>query len=107
MTYLRAPPEEWTPYLSRALRPLRPVCLAGVSAKTWEGEWKQPQVACMQWWKVTAVALRVTSNLPWPPRRSRKLFWIILKSRLTTYLHVELVMKEHKVGRSVCMFGPM
>ena len=54
MTYLRAPPEEWTPYLSRALRPLRPVCLAGVSAKTWEGEWKQPQVACMQWWKVTA-----------------------------------------------------
>ena len=54
MTYLQAPIEEWTPYLSHALRPLRPVCLAGVSARQWEGEWKQPQVAVMQWWKAAA-----------------------------------------------------
>ena len=38
MTYLQAPPEEWAPYLSYALRPLRPVCLAGVSARHWPGE---------------------------------------------------------------------
>ena len=56
MTYMKAPPEEWTPYLSYALRPLRPVCLAGVNAETYIGEWKPPQVACMQWWKVPAFA---------------------------------------------------
>ena len=58
MTYMQAPPEEWTPYLQKALRPLRPVVLAGVNAKTWMGEWKPPQVAVMQWWKAPASAER-------------------------------------------------
>ena len=54
MTYMNAPPEEWTPYLHHALRPLRPVVLAGVNARSFMGEWKQPQVAVMQWWKAPA-----------------------------------------------------
>ena len=54
MTYQHAPMEEWTPYLAYALRPLRPVVLAGVSARRWLGEWKEPNQACMQWWKVAA-----------------------------------------------------
>ena len=54
MTYQHAPMEEWTPYLAYALRPLRPVVLAGVSARKWLGEWKEPNQACMQWWKVRA-----------------------------------------------------
>ena len=54
MTYQHAPMEEWTPYLAYALRPLRPVVLAGVSARKWLGEWKEPNQACMQWWKVCA-----------------------------------------------------
>ena len=52
-TYLKAPPEEFTPYVASALRPALPIVMPGVTANTWEGEWKQPEVAVMQWWKVS------------------------------------------------------
>ena len=54
MTYQHAPLEEWAPHQSYAMRPLRPSVLAGVSARRWLGEWKEPNQACMQWWKVRA-----------------------------------------------------
>ena len=49
-----APPEEFeaAPYLATRLRPLLPVILPGVSAQQWLGEFKKPQNALMQWWKV-------------------------------------------------------
>ena len=51
-TYLKAPPEEFTPYVAEALSPCLPVVLCGVTANAWEGEYKKPEVAVMQWWKV-------------------------------------------------------
>ena len=50
-TYLKAPPEEYVPYLKSALAPCIPVVLPGVTARDWTGEWKQAEVALMQWWK--------------------------------------------------------
>ena len=50
-TYLKAPPEEYTPYLQQALRPCLPIVLPGVTAKTWEGEFKRAEHALMQRWK--------------------------------------------------------
>ena len=50
-TYLKAPPEEYTPYLATALAPCMPLILPGVTAKTWEGEFKPAAHAVMQWWK--------------------------------------------------------
>ena len=50
-TYLKAPPEEYTPYLATALAPCMPVILPGVTANTWEGENKPPHHALSQWWK--------------------------------------------------------
>ena len=51
-TYLKAPPEEYTPYLQQALRPCLPIVLPGVTAKTWQGEFKKSEHALMQWYKV-------------------------------------------------------
>ena len=50
-SYTGAPPEEYTPYLLSALRPLRPMVLSGVQARAWEGENKPADHAVMQWWK--------------------------------------------------------
>ena len=49
---MKAPPEEYTPYLQQALRPCLPIVLPGVTAKTWQGEFKRAEHALMQWWKV-------------------------------------------------------
>ena len=56
-TCLQAPPEDLCSYLHHVQRPLRPLGMLGVSAKTWAGEWKQPQVAVMQCWEASAQVL--------------------------------------------------
>ena len=50
-TYLTAPPEEYTPYMAKALEPCLPICLLGVTAHTWQGEYKSHTHALSQWWK--------------------------------------------------------